>query len=306
MFHSILVPLDGSRFAEAALGIATRFARSARANLHLVLAHQPTAALVGMGEFALPTPGFDEEQRLRERAYLVETVARFGQVGEGPVQFHELEGPAGPAVCEEVTRLGIDLVVMATHGRGALGRLWLGSVADYVIRHLSIPVLLVHPDRKGEPRHGPEIHGILVALDLSPEAQAVLDPVTALAQLTQAHVTLLHVVEPFYAIPEPAVPYPIPQEPAITELRRTEAQRQLDRAADRLRERGLSVSTRVTIGVSAAGELLSVLEDQRFDLVAMTTHGTGGVKRLLLGSVADKVIRAGTKPVLVLHPPTES
>jgi nucleotide-binding universal stress UspA family protein len=303
MFRSILVPLDGSRFAEAALATAIRFARSARADLHVALAHQPSAALVGMGEFALPTPGFDEEQRLRERAYLVETVAGIGQVGKGPVDFHELEGSAGPAICEEVTRLGIDLVVMATHGRGALGRLWLGSVADYVIRHLSVPVLLVHPDRTGEPRPTTHIHGILVALDLSPQAEAVLEPVTAIAQLTQAHVTLLHVVEPFYAMPEPAVPYPIPQEPAITELRRTEAQRQLDRVADRLRDRGLSVSTRVVIGFSAAGELLNALEGPGLDLVGLTTHGTGGMKRLLLGSVADKVVRGAAKPVLVLHPP---
>jgi nucleotide-binding universal stress UspA family protein len=301
MFATILIPLDGSKFAEAALPIGVRLARSAKARLHLVMAHQPVPLVVGM-DVALPSSGFDEELRDREQSYLAETATAFGAVGEGPVHFHEADGPAGPVVCAEAGRVGADLVVMATHGRGAIGRLWLGSVADHVVRHVAIPVLLVRPAADGTPVADRPVGGILVAHDLSPHADAILDAVVTVAQLTQAHVTLVHILEPYYAVADPVVTSPIPQDPVITELRSAEAQRCLDGTADRLRARGIGVSTRVVIGGGAAGSLLEILEEERFGLIALTTMGAGGLRRFLLGSVADKLIRNAAKPVLVMRP----
>jgi len=302
MFRSILVPLDGTRFAEAVLPAAVRLARSARGRLHLLLAHQPTAALVGMGEVAVPNPGLDLALQAQEKTYLSGVVVSLGQVGDGPVDSRQVDGPAGDAICEEAARVGADLIVMATHGRSALGRLWLGSVSNHVVRHAGVPVLLVHPNRAEwalEPHSGA---GILVALDLSVFAEAVLEPVVHLAGLLQAHVTLLHVVEPNYHAVEPAMPYPLEQDATITEVRRADAQRRLDDIADRLRARGLGASGRVIIGPSAAAAVLDALENQKYDVVAVTTHGVGGMRRLFLGNVADKVIRSASKPVLILRP----
>ena len=301
MFRTILVPLNGSRFAEAALPLAARLARGAKARLHLVLAHQPVAALVGMGEAVIPPSGLDEDLRAQEESYLADHAARLGRAGRGPVEFREVEGPAGPAICDEATRLNADLIVMATHGRGAVGRLWLGSVADYVVRHIAIPVLLIHPGRE-EPPSG-DGQGILVALDLSPQAEAILEPVVWFAQLTGAHVTLVHVVERIFELGKLTVPTPIPLSPEFTEASRAEAQRKLDRIADRLRERGISVSTRVVIGLDVAGTLLDTLKESRCELVAMTTHGAGGMRRLLMGSVATQLLRKTAKPLLLLRPP---
>jgi nucleotide-binding universal stress UspA family protein len=301
MFRTILVPLDGSPFAEAALPSALRLVRRAPGELHLVRAHQPAAALVGMGELPVPTTALDPELKQREASYLDETVIRLREGNQSPVEARLVDGLAGPAVCEEAARVKADLVVMATHGRGAMGRLWLGSVANYVIRTATLPVLLVRPGKAGETPDLPVPTGILVALDFSTHAEAVLEPVVAMAQLIEAEVTLLHVLEPFYA-PEPAVPFPMLQDATITEVRRADAQSRLDDIAKRLRARGLDVSTRVVIGANAAGSLLGTLQDRRFGLLAMTTHGAGGLRRLLLGSVADKVIRATTKPVLVFRP----
>ena len=300
IFKHILVPLDGSRFAEAALPYAILLAKSAPARLHLVLAHEPALAVVGMGE-ALPPPDLGEEARAREKQYLAETAGELILAGN-PVEFRAPEGPAGPAICEEAGRISADLVVMSTHGRGAIGRLWLGGVADHVVRHLSSPILLVHGSRKGEAPPTPALHSILVPLDLSQDAQAILQPVCALACLSQGHVTLLHVVEPLFQMETPSLPYPLPLDPAFLEKSREQAQKQLDQLADRLRERGVSVSTRISTGATAATGLLEALEEARFDLIAMTTHGAGGLRRLLLGSVADKVIRGATKPVLVVRP----
>jgi nucleotide-binding universal stress UspA family protein len=302
MFRNILVPLDGSRFAEAALPLATSFAASARGRLQLLLAHQPVAAMVGMGEVVMASAGLDEELREKELTYLSDVASGLGPVGGAAVGFSIVEGEAGPRVLEEAERQGADLIVMATHGRGAMGRLWLGSVADYVVRHGAIPVLLVRP--APAVTVGPKrLPGrLLVALDLSPESEQVVPAVVALAQLAQAHVTLLHVVEPFYYAADPGLPYPMPQDATITELRCSDAQRRLDRTADRLRERGVAVSTKVLVGTSAAAGILDLFDEKTFDLVALTTHGAGGLRRLLLGSVADKVIRGAAKPVLVLRP----
>jgi nucleotide-binding universal stress UspA family protein len=302
MFQSILVPLDGTPFAEAALLAAARVARSARARLHLLLAHQPTAALVGMGEVVAPNQALDQAMREQEQTYLVEIITRAGQADVPSITTSRVEGPAGDAICEEVSRIGADLIVMATHGRSALGRLWLGSVSNHVIRHSGVPVLLIHPNRVEKAFERQSGAGILVALDLSPFSEAVLEPVAQLACLLQAHITLLHVVEPNYYTGETATPYPLEQDATITDVRRADAQRRLDDLTTRLRARGLSAAARVIIEPNAAAAVLQTLGNQKYDMVAMTTHGIGGMRRLFLGSVADKVVRSAGKPVLILRP----
>src|SRR6185503_3127056 len=157
-----------------------RLARSARGRLHLLLAHQPTAALVGMGEVAAPNLGLEEVLQAEERAYLSDIVARLGQAGEGLITTNQIDGPAGDAICTEAARIGADLIVMATHGRSALGRLWLGSVSNHVVRHSGVPVLLIHPNRVEKAFERQSGAGILVALDLSPFSEAVLEPVAQL------------------------------------------------------------------------------------------------------------------------------
>jgi nucleotide-binding universal stress UspA family protein len=303
MFRSILVPLDGTRFAEAALLPAARLARRARGRLHLLLAHQPSLAMVGPGEIAAPDPGLDRALREQEENYLAGAAASAGQAGVGTVTLSQAVGPAGEAICEEADRIEADLIVMASHGRSALGRLWMGSVSSHVVRDAGVPVLLVHPNREESALQRDTGAGILVALDLSGFAEAILEPVVALANLLQAHVTLLHVVEPNYHAVDPLSPYPLDQDQTVTDIRRADAQRRLDDTADRLRARGLCVSARVTVAPNAAVELLETLEVRKYDLLAMTTHGAGGLRHLLSGSVADKVIRSAGKPILVLRPP---
>jgi nucleotide-binding universal stress UspA family protein len=302
MFRSILVPLDGTRFAEAALPAAARLARRARGRLHLLLAHQPTAALVGPGEIAAPDPGLDRALLEQEEDYLAGVAASAGQAGVGTITLGQAVGPAGDAICGEAGRIEADLIVMATHGRSALGRFWMGSVSSHVVRDAGVPVLLVHPNREESALQRDTGAGILVALDLSGFAEAILEPVVDLANLLQAHVTLLHVVEPNYHAMDPLSPYPLDQDQTVTDIRRADAQRRLDDVADRLRARGLCVSARVTIAPNTAVELLETLAVRKYDLLAMTTHGAGGLRHLLSGSVADKVIRSAGKPVLVLRP----
>ena len=191
---------------------------------------------------------------------------------------------------------------MATHGRGPLSRFWLGRVADHVVRHTSTPVLLLHPRDGGEALAETKLQTCLVPLDRSAEAEKILGPLVDIAKLTQAHVTLLHVIEPILGVTGAVPPYPLPVPAEAIESLRNDAQKYLDGIADRLRADGLGVSTKVIVGLGVAGTVLDQLEKEGIDFVAMTTHGARGFRRLLLGSVADKVVRGAGKPVLVYRP----
>lgn len=297
MFRTVLVPLDRTSFAEAALPVATRFARNG-ASVHVMLSHQLVPALAGMGEMLPPPTELDAELREQEESYLVRMAEQVSFETGSLVEHIELDGPAGPAICEEAERIGADLVVMATHGRGPLGRLWHGSVADYVLRRLETPVLLVHPDRPMRRLADQQLRGILVALDLSPSSEAILGPVADLARLTRAPVTLMHVVvDPVFA----RIGHPAFRDAETTAMAIASAGQYLETIAERLRDQGLSVTTRVAAGFNAAWILRDTVAESQFDLLAMTTHGLGGLRRLWVGSVADQLVQETTKPMLVLR-----
>jgi nucleotide-binding universal stress UspA family protein len=255
-----------------------------------------------VGEFAIAEPAIDRALEAREAGYLGELVLRLSGADLPPVESSHTQGPAGEEVVDTAHRIGADLVVMATHGRSALGRLWLGSVSNHVVRHAGIPVLLLRPNLLERSFPSGPGAGILVTLDLSAFSEAVLEPVITMAHLFQAHVTLFHVIEPNYLPVVPALPYPLEQDATVTDIRRIDATRRLDEIADRLRARGVHVSVRVELAANTAAAVLKALEDRRYDMGAMTTHGGGGMRRLFLGSVADQVIRSAVKPVLVMRP----
>ncbi len=302
MLGTVLVPLDGSGFAEAALPIATQLVERAGGRLYLATADQPSPALIGQGENTSALAALGEECRLEDESYLARTAAGLGNVGEGPVRVSLLEGPVGEAICEEAGRVGADLIVMSTHGRNAMGRALLGSVADYVVRHAARPVLLVKPLRLGSARTDQPIRNILVPLDPSNYSEAILDSVLTLARLMTARVTLLTVVAPQFGIAEPELPPPAPQHPAIVARRLDEAHARLRRLARPFGLDGVGARTRVAVAGTPAAGILEVLAEDCFDMVALATHGAAGLRRLLTGSVADKVIRGSGKPVLVYHP----
>jgi len=273
----VLVTLDGSLVAETALPLASRLARSAGARLLLVMVHERPHVPAGPDDLAA---------QAQERTYLAGKALELGTIGPGPVESYLAEGAAGPVLVAEVERVKPDLVVMTTHGRGSLSRFWLGSVADHVARHVTRPLLLLHPVVAGPPVGEVPMSTCLVPLDGSAQAESILRPVADLARLTQAHITLLHVVEP-----------------ANQEDRRAGVQRYLDGVADRLRAEGLRVATRVVAGTGVAETVLAQLQQGRFGFVAISTHGVGGFRYLLFGGVADKVMRGGTVPTLLHRPP---
>jgi nucleotide-binding universal stress UspA family protein len=307
MYRSILVSLDGSSFSEQALPLALSLARRTGAALHL--AHVLTPVVV-YPDVVLANAGLEAQLRDRQRAYLDGVAGRLAAIAPVPVRTALLEGAVAPTIQNHVAAVGADLLVMTTHGRSPLGRIWLGSVADYLVRHVNVPLLLVHPrDPAPEWTSDPAPRHILVPLDGSHLAEEMLEPAAGLAALTDGSLILLRVVRP--ALPSSfsldADGVGAGAQRLIDEIEKvqqhllSEATAYLEGVADRLRGRNLVVRTRVVVEEQPA---LAILHDAKagVDLIALQTHGRGGLARLLLGSVADKVIRGAGVPVLVRRP----
>jgi nucleotide-binding universal stress UspA family protein len=303
MLTTILVPVDGSRFSEAALSHAKRLARAADATLHLALVHHVLPAWNPAIGFPSGGATLDEGARTRELSYLGTLSAAVAAETGCRVEHALLDGSPGEALVRHAREIGASLVVMATHGRGPASRFWLGSTTDHVLRHVGVPLLAIRPaDDSGEPTGVPSIRRILVPVDASPLSQQVVEPVAKLARLFEADLVLLTVVEPAIGTMDPALPFPSAIDPEIVNSQRAEAQARLDAIAARLKQDGLRAETRVVVALGVAPSILEVLDRGDADMVAMSTHGEGGLRRAFIGSVTDKVIRGAQKPVLAWRP----
>lgn len=310
MYRSILVPLDGSTFAEHALPLAVNIARRAKAALELVYVHAPMA-VVSPESFPVLDDVFLRELKTKERAYLDGVTQRLAGLSGVTVNQTVLEGPIAATIHKHAFDKGISLVVMTTHARSAVGRLWLGSVADALVRELPMPLLLVRP-AEGKPTFAPEqvLRHILLPLDGTEFAEQIIEPAVALGSLMDADYTLLRIVHPVLSPSlraEGAALGSISRE-LLAEAQRAEARlhdevrKYLGRVADRLRKRAMHVTTRVEVESQPALAILEAAKVPAIDMVALETHGRRGVSRLVLGSVADKVVRGTTLPVLVQRP----
>lgn len=291
--RKILVPTDGSAFSERALRVAVPLASLHGASIVLVQVSQlppPADGAGGADSASIPAVPFRDALR----AQLVRVAARVARQSGVAIEAQLRDGEAVvPELGRAVAEHGADLVVMATHGRGGLSRLWMGSVADALLRDLPSPTLLV---RKA-PRPGDRAPGealfprVLVGLDGSLESERALQATLALLGDVPVHVVLAQVhVVPRTTVSEPWKP------DAIRRL----TDEYLGPMAARYRTAARVISTRVVVEEDVARALLRLAGEERAFLVAVATHGLTGARRALLGSVADKVVRGVESPVLVV------
>ena len=194
---------------------------------------------------------------------------------------------------------------MATHGLGPLSRFWLGSVADALVRTATVPLLLLRPSEQPPPAAiAPPFRHMMIPLHGSDLAEQALDPALQLGRLMEADYTLLRVVKPVVMLAHLEWLALSGTNETLTRQALDEAQAYLDRIADRLRGQGLTVQTRTVFHTYPADVILE--EAREADVIGLATHGRGRFRRLLLGSVADKVLRGGTTPMLVCRPRNET
>jgi nucleotide-binding universal stress UspA family protein len=204
-------------------------------------------------------------------------------------------GSPAPRVLEVASREAADLLVVGTHGRTGLSGLLLGSVADRLVRQAACPVLTVRPRPGDAPASA--ITRLCYATDFSPAAQAAWPWVVALADATGAEVDLVHVTfEPIagrHEAPEALGP--------MAQALRGHAQA----AAERFLEWSPSPrrGTRIHLAHGDPGEqIVWLAQELRAHLVVMGTHGSSGLVRWMLGSVAHRVIQLSRCPVLTVGP----
>lgn len=136
MYRTLLYPVDGSELSRAALAHVSEFARAAGATVIVV---QAVEIVTEADAMTVP------ERRVEAEAFAQQVVAALEAQGVTVAPARVIEGDAGRSIVETVADAGVDVVIMGTHGRSGLRRLALGSVADYVVRHATCPVLLIRP-----------------------------------------------------------------------------------------------------------------------------------------------------------------
>ncbi len=312
MYERLLLANDGSELAEAALPRAAALARAMGSEvLVLRVSHSSGASVEELTrdswgrQIALAGAEVPGEARAEAFPPLTLTIAALQSAGIAAVGSLVVQGDPGDAIAEAASRLGCDAIVMSSHGLSGIRRAVLGSVSDHVIRHSrGIPVLLYRPipstsDNMHDAADEATYHRILVALDGSELAGALIPHAREIASRTGAEVVLLRVVDSVTRVITMTTPagYPMPGDltAEIAEdtvrAQRASATEQLEAIAGQLREAGIS-SVRALIAEGQPGhEIVAATEELDCDLVLLATHGRGGLGRALLGSVTDHVTR---------------
>ncbi len=279
----ILFPTDGSHCAKRARRHALYLADRFEAALHVIHVEE------GEGELSDVIDVSESDVLADLHAPMEETA-----VGEPRVEEHTVVHPSvAEGILSYAAEHDTNLAVLGTHGRGGIQRLVLGSVAEEVVRRAPHPVLTV--GRGAKPPEEMEDGHLLVPVDFSDQQPRLLAHARELALASGMSLTLLHVVE-VDRLPDVYGVYADPPEPSVL-ADRTETV--LDERAAALREHGVETDVAVRSGHPAT-ETLDAARDLEPDLLAIATHGRSGVERLLMGSVAETVLRRAPCPVFVV------
>ncbi len=306
MFARIVVPLDGSRLAEAILTEVGELAALHRAEvvlLRVALVH----ALPGVDQTDAQVQAVEEaesyladvEQRLARHGIRVSSAVRYGRAAE--------------EILDHARSAGADLIAMSTHGRGGLGRLVLGSVAETVLRASAVPVLLLRArepaparlDRATSPTAPPQepwaptaLRHILCPVDFLQTSEGALRYAGALALRFHADLTVLHVVYDPLDITCSHIPHP-PLEQLREEMIRAAEQRLHSEVRRTLRSLP-GAKTAVAVG-QPFQQIVRYAREHHVDLIVIGTQGRSGLDHLVMGSTAERVLRLAPCPVVSIR-----
>lgn len=302
MYKVIMVPTDGTGFDREAIRVALRIAERTEAKVRLVRV-LGTGSFFGVAMAAEGTAVATEvvrSERDRALSELYALAAECRTVSSAAISVDLHGGPVTDVLEDYARRHEVDLIVISTHGRSGIARMSLGSVTDSLIRHTSIPVLVVKPPTSYlNPQAGEAFTHVVVPLDGSTLAEQILPPIASLASLEGADITLLHVIKTSPLGPtETTSPEVLWWERDVRA-----AQNYLQGISRQLRSRaGLRVKTDIVVSQNVSHAISDFAARERVDLIAIATHGRGGLARMLRGSVADGVLHQANRSMLVLKP----
>jgi nucleotide-binding universal stress UspA family protein len=285
LFKHILCPVDFSPASLRVFNYSIRLAQNYAARLHLL--HVIPPVIRSAYDFAID--GDKLTATLKEHAVI--ELMNLRKVAAGAsvdADFEIRTGEVEPEIRESVRDEAADLVVIGKHGRHGIDRWFMGSVTERLLRRLPVPMLIIN-EGKAQRATPPNIRKIVLTTDFADGTAKTVSFTLALAQQSQAIVTVLHVI-PHTAGFE--VPYDKPKEDVQSELSNL--------IPEHARSSGIVV-TEIESGVPFK-QILHYVESNLPDLLVMNIHGKGALERALLGSTAERVIRGAPCPVLAIPP----
>ncbi|HVB23125.1 MAG TPA: universal stress protein [Ktedonobacteraceae bacterium] len=319
MFKRILVPLDGSDLAERAVPVAARLAKASGGTVILL---QVVALPVETGKAPIV---FYNQQAIDHTLAIaldyLEHVAQSSTLAQCAVEIQSLAGATASTIISAIQSFQADIVVVCSHSYPVLQRWTLGSVAQKVARHSPVPVLIL---RAGQPssleRQSVVPHPMtaLVSLDGSSLSETALEPAaTMLAAFAGSDRAVLHLlgVVPTYGHLRNQTPF----DAEIKAQEKQEAETYLKSVKERLSHKfpassNLTLTTSVVVHADIAEAILQTAErgQNKEDLpipaanfIVMATHGRGGLRRWIVGSVTERVLHRAPLPLLIVRPGTK-
>lgn len=286
MYSRILVTLDGSDLAEAALPAATEI-----------------TDVLGGRMTLLNVCGLSEGNCDIYQSYLDMMAREISGGSRGKVSAVVVRGSAADEIIKYIKENKITLTVMATHGRSGISNWVIGSVAERVVREANRPVLLLRSQGKCTVSAEGILNRIIVPLDGSRMGEAALRFVVPMALKAKSEIVLLHIVEREYHFAAAVDTYvQIPYTEDEMKPLREKAQSYLDGVARRLEKKGLKVRKEIREG-KPAESIIDYVGQSGIGTIAMSTRGRTGISRWVLGSVTDKIVHSSCARVMVVRPP---
>lgn len=310
--RNILVPVDFSEMSEPAIETAQRLAQRFDAAVHLVHVQDyfyPAGFMAPGAPIPMSMIMFRQDDADRIRTQLGELATKH----EIPIPNCYLRNdiPVFNGVCKVARQMNADLIVMQTHGHTGMTRFFEGSHAERIVQHSPCPVLVARKRRReakrvpSVARAGERIDSILVPVDFSQSSFEALEYAIEFAKRVAARLLVFHAVHLGYAFS--ADGYAMCDLSVLIEDVRKGAEQEMQKFVRLAKFQGVKFETIVKIAPPAS-EICAFAEGRNVDLIITATHGRTGLKHLLMGSVAEQVVRHARQPVLVVpsHPETRT
>lgn len=294
MLQKILLPLDGSELAEAAVPYATNLAEQLEAEIYLLHVCPPEhQAYVHMHQIYINSILAGMSEKMNERGKSAKPTS---------IQAEVVVGDPIKMIFEFAKLKGIDFIALTTHGSSGFKPWAMGNVAEKIVRGSGVPTLLIRVNQKKDLEiRTALIQKILVPLDNSDASKISLPLAVDLARKLKAGLVLFSMAQTAYAQNLNSAGSGIGINwDAVDKASEQAADEYLIKVADELKVTGVPVETRSMLGIDAAYEILELEKKGVADMVVMATRGRSSIARWAFGSVAEKVLREGNLPILLV------